>query len=419
MEHSIVYIILAIVFGFYVAWSVGANDLANVMSTAIGSKAITPQQAIFIAIIFEFAGALIGGHGVAETISTGIITPSALAQFPNAVVYGMLAVLLAAGAWLTLASLFGMPVSITQTIVGSIFGFGLIVLGPHAIHWQQMIYILITWICSPTIAGVIAFLLFMSVQFFILATPEPIKRAHRFMPYYLFLIGFILAMITVVKAIKHFEYHPNWIAQLIIATVLGLIVAIIGSSVIKRIRHNEDIVARVQFVYIEKMFAILMTLTACAMVFAHGSNDVAITMGPVAAIIDLLRPEEIHRHSALLYAILAFGCTSVVIGLLMYGRRVIITVGSGITALTPSRAFCATLAAAMAVVLSTSVGIPVSATQTLVGAILGVGLARGIGALDLGVVRNIFFSWIITIPVGAGFTIGFYYLMSNYLYYLM
>lgn len=414
MEHTLIYIGLAILFGFYVAWSVGANDLANVMSPAIGSKAVSPKQAIIIAIIFEFAGALIGGHGVAETISSGIITTQALQQTPDIIVYGMLSVLLAAGAWLTLASLFGMPVSITQTIVGSIFGFGLIVLGPHAIHWQQILYILITWISSPTIAGVIAFLLFMSVQYFILATPKPIERAHKFMPYYLFLIGFILAMITVVKAIKHFEYQPNWIVQLSIGITLGVIVAVIGSSIIKRINDDSDILPRLQFVYIEKMFAVLMTLTACAMVFAHGSNDVAITMGPVAAVIDLLRPEEIHKHSGLLYAILAFGCTSVVIGLLMYGRKVIITVGSGITALTPSRAFCATLAAAMAVVLSTSIGIPVSATQTLVGSILGVGLARGIGALDLGIVRNIFFSWIITIPVGAAFTIGFYFLI-NYL----
>lgn len=413
MDHGSLYIILAIIFGFCVAWSVGANDLANVMSTAIGSKAISARQAIFIAIVFEFAGALLGGHGVAQTISSGIINPASFANSTEILVQGMLAVLLAAGSWLMLASFLGMPVSITQTIVGSIFGFGLIVLGVHAIHWQQMTYILITWISSPTLAGVFAYLLFMSVQFFILSTPDPLHNARRFVPIYLFLVGFILAVITVIRALKHFEVNINFFEETIIAIGLGLLVTFIGRVTLNRVGEDDTLTPRLQFFYIEKMFGLLMLLTACAMVFAHGSNDVAITMGPVAAVIDLLSPVEIHQHSAWLYIILAFGCVGVVAGLLMHGRKVIETVGSNITALTPSRAFCATLAAAMAVVVSTSIGIPVSATQTLVGAILGVGLARGIGALDLGIVRNIFLSWMITIPVGAGLTIAYFFLMKQ------
>lgn len=413
MDHGSLYILLAIIFGFCVAWSVGANDLANVMSTAIGSKAITARQALVIAVIFEFAGALIGGHGVATTISTGIINPANIANATNILVQGMLAVLLAAGSWLLLASVLGMPVSITQTIVGSIFGFGLLVLGPHAIHWQQMTYILITWISSPTIAGFLAYLLFMSVQHLILSTPEPLHNARRYVPIYLFLVGFILTIITVIRALKHFEVHLNFLEEGIIAVGLGLLVTFVGRITLNRVGQDDSLTPRLQFFYIERMFGLLMLLTACAMVFAHGSNDVAIAMGPVAAVIDLLAPVEIHKHSEWLYFILAFGCVGVVTGLLMYGRKVIETVGSNITALTPSRAFCATLAAAMAVVISTSIGIPVSATQTLVGAILGVGLARGIGALDLGIVRNIFLSWMITIPVGAGLTIAYFFLMKQ------
>lgn len=416
MDHTLLYILLAALFGLFVTWSVGANDLSNVLSTAIGSKAITVRQAIIIAIIFEFAGALLGGHGVAQTISNGLIDTKAIVEPHIVLANGMLAVLIAATTWLTLASFLGMPVSITQTIVGSIVGFGIIVLGVHAVHWRQVIYILISWITSPTLAGFIAYLLFLSVQYLILGTLNPLQNAKRFIPIYLFLVGFILSAITVLKGIKHFNVHFHLLIEIGIAAVLGFIIALIGIFALRQFNYKKDMPTRVQFVYIEKMFAFLMILTACAMVFAHGSNDVAIAVGPVAAIIDLLvRPGEVRTHSSLLYGILFLGCTGVVIGLLMYGRKVIETVGSGITALTPSRAFCATLAAASAVVVSTSIGIPVSATQTLVGAVLGVGLARGIGALDLEIIRNIFLSWMVTIPVGAGLTIAFYYLFMNVL----
>lgn len=413
MEHGLLYILLAVFFGFCVAWSVGANDLANVMSTAIGSKAVNAWQAILIAIIFEFAGALLGGHGVAETISSGIINTHAATFSSEVMIWGMLAVLLAAGAWLTLASFLGMPVSITQTIVGSIFGFGIIIFGAHAIHWQQIIYILITWVSSPTLAGVLAYLLFMSVQHLILSTQNPLRNAKRYVPVYLFLVGFILSAITVLKALKHFGINLHIYQEITLAVTLGLVILIIGNILLRRTVLDETITPRLQFFYIEKMFSGLMALTACAMVFAHGSNDVAITMGPVAAVIASVNAAEIHRHEALLYFILFFGCVGVVTGLLMYGRKVIETVGSGITALTPTRAFSATLAAATAVVISTTIGIPVSATQTLVGAVLGVGLARGIGALDLSVIRNIFLSWMITLPIGASFTIGFFYLLKK------
>lgn len=412
MDHGLIYIILAAIFGLCVAWSVGANDLSNVMSTAIGSKAITVKQAIIIAIIFEFAGALLGGHGVAMTISTGIINVKALPS-ANILVWGMLAVLLAATTWLTLASFLGLPVSITQTIVGSIFGFGLIELGPHAIHWQQMIYILISWVSSPSIAGILAYILFLSVQYLILGTAKPWQNAKRFIPLYLFLVGVILAIMTILKGLNHFGIHLHIVTETAIALISGLIILLIGRTALKRVETRDDLPHRLQFVFIERMFAILMVLTAAAMVFAHGSNDVAIAAGPVAAIINTVIAGELQRNSYLLFFILLAGCTGVVIGFLMYGRKVIITVGSGITALTPSRAFCATLAAASTVVVSTSSGIPVSATQTLVGAVLGVGLARGIGALDLGIIRNIFLSWMITLPVGAGFTIAYFTLIEK------
>lgn len=413
IDHGWLFLGLAIVFGLGVTWSVGANDLANVLSTTIGSKAITAKQAIIIAVIFEIAGALLGGHGVATTISSGIINTHVIATAPNIFVQGMLATLIAAAFWLTLASFLGMPVSITQTIVGSIFGFGLIVLGPHAIYWRQIFYIITSWICSPTLAGFIAYLLFMSTQHFILSTSTPLKQAKRYVPIYLFLVGFILATMTVLKALKHFDPHLSILNQFFIAFICAFILFVAGNIAMYRIHGEENIDQRLQFIYIEKMFAILMIFTACAMVFAHGSNDVAIAVGPVAAVISAVHIDKVVNTSAILYGMLLLGCIGVVLGFLMYGRKVIITVGSGITALTPSRAFCATLAAAMTVVVSTSTGIPVSATQTLVGAVLGVGLARGIGALDLGIIRNIFLSWMITLPVSALLTIGFFYLFKQ------
>jgi PiT family inorganic phosphate transporter len=415
MDHHLIYILLAAILGLCVTWSVGANDLANVMSTAIGSKAVTTRQAILIAIIFEFAGALLGGHGVAVTISNGIIKTNLLTNTPFILADGMLAVLLAAATWLTLASIVGMPVSVTQTIVGSIFGFGIIILGIHAIHWQQIIYILISWVASPTLAGLISYLLFMSIQYLILATVTPLKNAKRYTPIYLFLVGFILSVITVIKGLKHFGLELHFFSEFLIALLSGIVILSIGLVALRHVDEKKTLPPRLQFIYIEKMFAILMVLTACAMVFAHGSNDVAIAVGPVAAIVDLFWRGELTQHSGLLYGILFGGCVGVLIGLLMYGRKVIATVGSGITALTPSRAFCATLAAATTVVVSTSIGIPVSATQTLVGAVLGVGLARGIGALDLGIIRNIFLSWMVTLPVGAALTIGFYLMFRRLL----
>ncbi|QLH42825.1 MAG: inorganic phosphate transporter [Coxiellaceae bacterium] len=415
MSHELLYILFGALFGLGVAWSVGANDLANVMSTSIGSKAITVKQAILIAVIFEFAGGLLGGQGVARTVSTGIINFASIHD-PVILMRGMLAVLLAAAAWLTVASFWGTPVSVTQTIVGSIAGFGAIVLGIHAIHWQQILSILLSWILSPTLAGLLAFLLFQSIQHFIFGTEHPLNSAKRVIPYYLLLLGIILSVMIVLKALHHFSLLPHTKHNFLVVIFCSLLIWVIGQWLLRQINYEPEMPHRLQFIYIERMFALLMVLTAGAMVFAHGSNDVAIAVGPVFSIVAIAKDSIQYSHfTGEFWLIMTFGCLAVVVGFLTYGRKVIMTVGSGITALTPSRAFAATLAAASTVVVSTSSGIPVSATQTLVGAVIGVGLARGIGALDLGVIRNIFLSWMITLPVGAGLTIAFYYVLKNFL----
>ena len=387
-------------------WGVGANDLANVMSTTMGSKAVTVKQAMLIAIVFEFAGAFLGGTGVTETMRDGIINTSQLSQQPLILIEGMLGILLACTIWMNLASYLGVPVSITNALVGSMVGFGSVVLGNDTIHWRQVSHIAIGWVTSPVLAGITAYGLFISIQQAIFAKNDPLEKAKLYIPIYLFLVGSILSFITVFKGLNHFNIYLNFKQNLAVTLATSIIITIIGMTFIKRIPERPHMRRRERFLQVEKYFAVLMAMTACAMVFAHGANDVALAVGPLSIVYSLvMHPHE--AFGALNYpsGIILLGCFGVVSGLLMYGRKVIETVGSSITALTPSRAFAATLAAATAVVVATSLGIPVSATQTLVGAVLGVGLARGIGALNLIVIRNIFTSWILTLPAASLLTI--------------
>lgn len=406
MDLTLILLLAAVVICFLMTWGVGANDLANVMSTTMGSKAVTVRQAMIIAIVFEFAGAFLGGSDVTETMRDGIIVSSQLSDQPMIMVEGMLSVLFACTIWMNFASYLGVPVSITNALVGSMVGFGCLVLGTDAIHWNRAYHIAIGWITSPLIAGITAYALFMSIQQTIFVKNDPLAKAKLYIPVYLFLIGCILSYITVFKGLNHFNIHLNLKQDLAVTLASSILITIIGMTFIRRIPEVPKIRRRERFLQVEKYFAVLMAMTACAMVFAHGSNDVALAVAPLTIIHSLL----MHPHQPIAMTqypawIILLGCVGVLTGLLMYGRKVIETVGSSITALTPSRAFAATLAAATTVVIATSTGIPVSATQTLVGAVLGVGLARGIGALNLRVIRNIFMSWILTLPAASLLTV--------------
>lgn len=413
MEYSQLYIFLACTIGLLMSWGVGANDLANIMSTTMGSKAVSVRQALIIAVIFEFAGALLGSHDVTHTLRSGIINLNMI-NMPQTYIYGMLAVLLAGTTWMLLASFFGLPVSITNAIVGSIVGFGSLTLGLHAIQWNNVSLIALTWICSPLLAGVMAYLLLMSIQRFILGATQPLIECERYLPFYLIIVGIVLTYMIVLKGLQHFSIHLGFLLNTVIVIICTALITFFGKYYI----HRKAILAptmtrRDRFAAVEKMFSILMALTACAMVFAHGSNDVAIAVGPMSAVVTtVIGRSDLFEQNGLTSWVLFLGSSGVIAGFVMYGRKVIETVGSGITTLTPSRAFAATLAAAVTVILSTSIGIPVSATQTLVGAVLGAGLARGIGALNLVVIRNIFMSWIITLPAASILAIIYYYMFT-------
>lgn len=416
MDYSIIFLVVAVILCFLMTWGVGANDLANVMSTTMGSKAVTVKQAMLIAIIFEFAGAFLGGNGVTETMRDGIINTSQLSNQPLIMIEGMLGVLFACTIWMNLASYLGVPVSITNALVGSMVGFGTLVLGPDAVHWNQVSHIAVGWVTSPMISGITAYALFISIQQTIFVKSNPLAKAKLYIPIYLFLIGSILSFITVFKGLNHFNIHLNFKQNLAVTLATSIFITITGMIFIKRIPENPKIRRRERFIQVEKYFAVLMAMTACAMAFAHGSNDVALAVGPLTIVHSLvMHSHQVFDANNYPSWIILLGCFGVVTGLLMYGRKVIETVGSAITALTPSRAFAATLSAATTVVVATSTGIPVSATQTLVGAVLGVGLARGIGALNLIVIRNIFMSWVLTLPAASILTILSYKVLHIFL----
>jgi len=413
MDHATIYIILAGVFGLFMAWGIGANDVANAMGTAIGSKVLTIKQAVLIAAVFEFAGAFLAGGQVTSTIRKGIIDSTAVAQSPELLIYGMLAALMSAGIWLLVASHKGWPVSTTHTIVGAIVGFAMVGLGMDAVKWVKVGAIVASWVVSPLLSGTLAFFLFRSVQKLILTTDNPIESAKKYVPIYMFATGFMIAMVTMFKGLKHIGLELSTGQSYLIAIVIGLLVMGCGIYYISRIKIDPSDDKDFHFTNVEKIFSVLMVVTACAIAFAHGSNDVANAVGPMAAVISIASDGVVSQNSAMPAWILLIGGIGIVLGLAMYGRKVIETVGQKITELTPSRGFACQLAASTTVVIASGTGLPISTTHTLVGAVLGVGMARGIGALNLGVVGNIFMSWIITLPVGAALAIFFFYFFKG------
>lgn len=402
------------VFGFFMAWGIGANDVANAMGPSVGAKALTLSQAILVACIFEFAGAYLAGGEVTSTIRKGIIDPVLLADSPELLVFGMMSSLLAAGVWLVVASFKGWPVSTTHTIVGAIVGFAAVGISVDSVSWSQVGSIVSSWVISPVMAGAISFLLFKSVQSLILNTKHPFDNAKKYVPGYIFLVGFIISMVTLLKGLKHIGLTLNFQESLTYSLLIGAGTALLGSLILRRVKNTFEKRGDVIFDGVEKVFAVLMVFTACAMAFAHGSNDVANAVGPLAAIASVVQSGgQIAAESTMPWWILLLGAVGIVLGLAMLGYRVIETVGKNITELTPSRGFAAVLAAAATVVLGSGTGLPLSTTHTLIGAVLGVGLARGISAIDLSVVGRIFISWIITLPVGAGLSILFFFALKG------
>jgi PiT family inorganic phosphate transporter len=400
--HGTTFIAIAVVFGLFMTWGIGANDVANALGTSVGSGAITVRTAIIIAAIFEFLGAAFAGGHVTKTIRKGIIDAAPIADQPEILVFGMLAALLAAAIWLLIASLKGWPVSTTHSIVGALVGFGIAGIGFEAVNWGTVGQIAASWVISPLVGGILAFILVISIQRLILRAEKPLESAIRWVPAYAFLVGFVMALVTVFKGLKHLDLDLNVPMSFLLAVVVGLIVALVGRFAVNRVEIDPLADRSFQFTNVERIFAPLMIFTACAMAFAHGSNDVANGIGPLAAVLTLVRSGgDVGQTSELPMWVLVLGGGGIVLGLATYGYRVMQTIGTKITELTPSGGFCATMAAAATVVLASRTGMPVSTTHVAVGAVMGVGLARGFAALDLRVIGSIFVSWMVTLPVGG------------------
>lgn len=403
---------IAALLAFYVAWAIGANDVANAMGTSVGSGALTVGGAIIVAAIFEFAGAFLAGGHVTDTVRKGMLDMSLLGR--EQLIYGMMASLASAGTLLIGATRFGLPISTTHAIVGAIVGFGAVAIGIDAVNWPKVLQISLSWITSPLLAGVIAFAIFHLIRSTILNKSNPVHQIRKYGPAFFFFVFFIIGLVTLFKGLKHINLDLDLMEALAGSIALGLIGSGIGAFFIRRVQIGEADPDH-RFDQVERIFVVLQILTACAIAFAHGSNDVANAIGPLAAIVNAVENVDLTAKAPVAPWMLAIGGLGIVIGLATWGYRVMETVGKRITELTPSRGFAAQLAAASTIVLASRLGIPISTTHTLVGAVLGVGLARGITALDLRVVGNILASWIATLPIAAALSVFFYYFFKGLL----
>jgi inorganic phosphate transporter, PiT family len=394
----------SIAIGFIMACAVGANDVANAMGTSVGAKVLTLKQAIWLAAIFEAMGAFFASGQVTQTIQQDLLDQHWAGLHPHLLMLGMLAALCASAVWLIIATVYSLPVSTTHTIIGAVVGFALLNIGADIVQWSIIFRIILSWFITPIIAGLLAFCLFRSVQRLILQAKDPIFAAYRYIPYYMILVIFTVLQVALYEIVSLGWLHLQMAVIFMLALSLSVAVGMISTFFIR----HPLLIGNKQNAKSEQLFGLLVILTACTMAFAHGSNDVANAIGPLASIVQLATNPGSVGQSSVPFWILALGAFGVLLGLASYGYRVINTVGMRITPLTPSRGFAAQLATAMTVLICSGLGLPVSSTQILVGAVLGVGMAGGVGAIDLKVVQQIFMSWFITVPIGAILAMAFF-----------
>lgn len=404
-------LIVALIIAFYMAWNIGANDVANSMADAVGSKALTVFWAVILAGICDFAGAvLVGGH-VTDTVRKGIIDTSAYAHDPMILAHGMVCAMLAAAIWLHTASFFGMPVSTTHSIVGAIVGFGIITTGFSNVHWGKFGQIVASWFISPVAGGVVAFFIFKLISKYVLSVEHPAKAARKGVPVCTFFTFAILILAIIYKGLKNIHLNLNFGMALLFSIIGGLAAAFLAALYISWRKNNStELSYEQQLDKVEKTFGILVIITSCTVAFAHGANDVANAIGPLAAVAEIVKNNTIPGKVPVNIWFLVLGGAGIWIGLATYGYRVMRLVGEKVTEITPSRGVAADLAGMTTVLVCSRMGLPISTTHTLVGAIIGVGLARGITGVDKNVVKSIFLSWIGTVPIAACLTIVLYLL---------
>jgi inorganic phosphate transporter, PiT family len=418
--------VVAIV-GLYMAWNIGANDVANSMADAVGSRAVTIRQAVILAGICEFAGAVLVGNHVTDTVRQGIVDPGTLAAMPGLregeaaalMVLGMGAALLAAAIWLHIATLTGMPVSTTHSIVGAIAGFGIMAAGWGSVNWGKMGQIVASWFISPVAGGLIAFLFFNYISKAILGSEQPVAAARRHTPYIVFFLTGVVTLATIYKGLTHLIRGYEWLTDthtLVFALFISLLAAVVFRKYLDyRLRGRESYPLPAQLEAVESVYVPLVIISSCSVAFAHGANDVANAVGPLAAVAQILQTGAVEMQVAVPFWVLFLGGTGIVLGLATYGYRVMTTVGSRITEITPTRGVAADVAATFTVLVCTRLKLPISTTHTLVGAIIGIGLARGLAGVNKDIVARIFKSWLITVPAAAMISITLFLLGSHFL----
>ena len=391
----------AVIACIYMACNIGANDVANAMGTSVGSKALTFKQAIMIAAVAEFIGAFfVGGH-VSDTIRKGMLDPTIFEAVPYHLVYGMISALVAAALWLHIASYLGWPVSTTHSIVGGVVGFGVIAGGMDVINWGKVGQVVMSWVVSPVMGGLVAFLVFKFISKNVFSKRTPLTYAKNLLPYMVFVVFVILTNAMVYKGLKNLHLDLSFINSLVLSLLVGSLAFVVTKFLAKKIPYNASWDLQKQFHETENVFKYLQILTAFYVAFAHGSNDVANAVGPLAAVVAILKDGQVNMQVVMPTWILAMGGGFIVFGLLIWGAKVMATIGEKITELTPSRGFAATFGAATVVLICSKMGLPISTTHTLVGSVIGVGLARGLATLNFDIIKMIAISWISTIPFTA------------------
>ncbi len=404
-------VVAAIIVGFYMAWNIGANDVANSMACAVGSKALPIFWAVVVAGICNFCGAVLVGSHVADTVRKGIIETQVFTHDPQMLAHGMLCALLAAAVWLNLASYFGMPVSTTHSIVGAIVGFGILKAGLGYVHWAKLGQIVASWLISPLAGGIMAFIIFKLISRYILSSEKPAVAARKGVPICVFVVCTTIILAIIYKGLKNLHLDLSAHKAIVISILGGLSAAGVSKLFAKRNRnYNWDLPLEQQLMQVEKTFVVLVIISSCTVAFAQGANDVANAIGPLAAVVEIVKTNAVPGEVPVNIWFLVLGGLGIAIGLMTFGYRVMRLVGMKVTEITPSRGVAANLASMMTVLACSKMGLPVSTTHTLIGAILGVGLARGITAINRKVVKSIFTSWIATVPVAAVLTILFYFI---------
>ncbi len=407
----------AVVVGAYTAMNIGANDLANAMGTSVGAGSLSLKKAVIVAGTANFLGAVLAGGSVTNTVRKGIIDPTVFTDSPYSLAFGMFCALLSAAIWLQFATTLGLPVSTSHSIVGAIVGFGLISGGITCVSWSTIVQIVLSWIVSPLGGAVLAAVTFVFIDKFILDNTNPERAIIRYSPYLVFVVALILVLSFIFKGLKHLKLGLGTSSIFFIACGFGAIASFISWLIIRKISVTLKTRRKLKekFGVVEGTFGALQVLTAGYVAFAHGANDVANAVGPLAAFFSVVDSGEVAMKVNVDWWMLALGGAGIAAGLAIWGSKVIKTVGEKITDMTPSRGFAAEFGAATTIMVCSKLGMPISTTHTLVGGVIGVGTMRGMSALNLKILSRIFASWIITLPVAAVLTVITYKLGAPYL----